>query len=545
MRRQEPCLLDSTRNYITSVSPVYIRFGPALYEIIRKFVSLRCRMVRFLFYFLPFSVPVFREMMAICLLFMLNWALMAGAELRFASYFADHMVLQKGPARAVLWGYGEPGANVTVMVYQSDNIVTKKMVQPEVFKIWKVVLIAMPQGGPYSIVVHQFYEDEVSSIVLRDIYFGDVWLCSGQSNMEMTVSQIFNASKELTQASHFPYVRVFTASLAQSEEELLDLPDIDLQWSVPTAENLGHGDFGYFSAVCWLFGRYLYETLQYPIGLVESSWGGTPVEAWSSRRALRKCGLSEDHRSFPASYPDSGPKDYSVLWNAMIHPLLNMTFQGVVWYQGEANTLMNADLYNCTFPALIEDWRETFHEGSVGQTDRSFPFGFVQLSTYRHVEVDDSFPRIRWHQTADYGYVPNKKMPNTFMAVALDLCDGSSPYGSIHPRDKQSVAYRLHLGALAVAYGKENVTFQGPYPQQVLVDAALKILNVTYSQNIQLHHMDSKVFEVCCSDPTLYKYIALQLAPPKSRPGAETVSPAVYLGCPGSATQVEVIARLF
>ncbi|XP_077161221.1 sialate O-acetylesterase isoform X2 [Paroedura picta] len=421
------------------------------------------------------------------------------------------MVLQKGPAGAVLWGYGEPGANVTAMIYKWDNVVMKKMVQGEVSRIWKVVLSAMPQGGPYSIVVRQVYKDDVSNITLRDVYFGDVWLCSGQSNMQMTVSQIFNASKELAQASNFPYVRVFAASLALSEEELLDLPDIDLQWSVPTAENLGHGDFSYFSAVCWLFGRYLYETLQYPIGLVAASWGGTPVEAWSSQRALRKCGLSEDNKSFPASYLDSGPVKYSVLWNAMIHPLLNMTLRGVVWYQGEKNTLMNTDLYNCTFPALIADWRESFHEGSVGQTEQNFPFGFVQLSTYLRVGVDDSFPRIRWHQTADYGYVPNKKMPNTFMAVALDLCDASSPYGSIHPRDKQSVAYRLHLGALAVAYGKHNLTFQGPFPEQVQVDVALKVLNVTYSQSIQLHHMDSKIFEVCCSDPALCKWNAIPI----------------------------------
>lgn len=443
-------------------------------------------------------------MMAVCLLFILTWALMAGAELRFASYFADHMVLQKDPACAVLWGYGEPGANLMVTVYDGHSIVMKKMVQAEVFRIWKVVLTAMPQGGPYSIVVHQLYEDEVSNITLQDVYFGDVWLCSGQSNMEMTVSQIFNASKELAQASRFPYVRVFAASLAQSEEELLDLPEIDLQWSVPTAENLGHGDFSYFSAVCWLFGSYLYETLQYPIGLVESSWGGTPVEAWSSQRALQKCGLSKDHRSF------SGPREYSVLWNAMIHPLLNMTLQGVIWYQGEANALMNTDLYNCTFPALIEDWRETFHEGSDGQTEQNFPFGFVQLSTANQ-DINDSFPRIRWHQTADYGYVPNKEMPNTFMAVALDLCDDSSPYGSIHPRDKQSVAYRLYLGALAVAYGKDNLTFQGPYPQEVLVDVDFKILNVTYNQNIQLHHLDSKIFEVCCSDPGLCEWNAIPI----------------------------------
>ncbi|XP_054853840.1 sialate O-acetylesterase [Eublepharis macularius] len=446
-------------------------------------------------------------MMVACLLFVLMWALMAGAELRFASYFADHMVLQKGPACAVLWGYGDPGANLTVKVYQGEHTVMKQTVQAdEVLRIWKAVLSPMAQGGPYSIEVYQFYKEEVTNITLQDVYFGDVWLCSGQSNMEMTVSQIFNASKELAEASRFPYVRVFAASLAQSEEELLDLPGIDLQWSVPTAENLGHGDFSYFSAVCWLFGRYLYEMLQYPIGLVESSWGGTPIEAWSSQKALRSCGLSEDHRRVPVSYPNSGPKAFSVLWNAMIHPLLNMTLQGVIWYQGEANTLMDTDLYNCTFPALIEDWRKAFHDGSVGQTEQSFPFGFVQVSTYHRVGVDDSFPRIRWHQTADYGYVPNKKMPNTFMAVALDLCDASSPYGSIHPRDKQSVAYRLHLGALAVAYGKDNLTFQGPFPQQVQVDVALKLLNVTYNQNIQLHHMDSKIFEVCCSDLALCKW---------------------------------------
>ncbi|XP_048368636.1 sialate O-acetylesterase isoform X4 [Sphaerodactylus townsendi] len=368
-------------------------------------------MVRFLvprtilIYFLALDLPVLREIMAVCLLFLLTWVLMADARFRFASYFADHMVLQKGPACAVLWGYGEAGANLTVVVYQGNKIVMEKKAQADVFQIWKAVLNPMPQGGPHTIEVHQFYKGKDSNITLQDVYFGDVWLCSGQSNMEMTVAQIFNASKELAEASRFPYVRVFAASLAMSEEELRDLPDIDLQWSLPTA--------------------------------------------------------------------------------------------------GEANTLMNTDLYNCTFPALIEDWRKAFHEGSVGQTDRYFPFGFVQLSTESHEDVSDSFPRVRWHQTADYGYVPNKKMPNTFMAVALDLCDSSSPYGSIHPRDKQTVAYRLHLGALAMAYGKDNLTFQGPYPQQVQVDVALKVLNVTYNQNIQLDHMDSKVFEVCCSDPAL------------------------------------------
>ncbi|KAG6926449.1 sialic acid acetylesterase [Chelydra serpentina] len=189
----------------------------------------------------------------------------------------------------------------------------------------------------------------------------------------------------------------------------------------------------------------------------------------------------------------------SVLWDAMIHPLLNMSLTGVIWYQGESNAFTNTDLYNCTFPALIADWRRAFHAGSDGQTRPLFPFGFVQLSTFRRQRQDDRFPRIRWHQTADYGYAPNKRMPNTFMAVALDLCDEHSPYGSIHPRDKQNVAYRLHLGARAVAYGEKGLVFQGPYPTKVVVDGARALVNVTYGQELLLLLMHDRVFEVCCS----------------------------------------------
>ncbi|XP_044293531.1 sialate O-acetylesterase isoform X2 [Varanus komodoensis] len=408
------------------------------------------------------------------------------------------MVLQKEPSQAVIWGYGDSGANIMVTASMGHKFVKKMAEVQGGYKVWRVVLSPMAAGGPYVIHVQQYNKEKVSNVTLNDIYFGDVWLCSGQSNMEMTVSQIYNASQELAEASHYPLVRVFAASLVQSEKELEDLADITLQWSVPTAKNLGHGDFSYFSAVCWLFGRYLFEKLKYPIGLVESSWGGTPVEAWSSKRALNECGISEPTERMSSSYLNAGPKEGSVLWNAMIHPLLNMTIKGVIWYQGEANTLMNTDLYNCTFPALIDDWRKAFHEGSDGQTKEDFPFGFVQLCTNQRVEVNDHFPRIRWHQTADYGYVPNKRMPNTFMAVSIDLGDDGSPYGSIHPRDKQTVAYRLLLGALAIAYEEKSIVFQGPYPQKVQVDRAHAAINVTYEEQVVLRHMNNKTFEVCC-----------------------------------------------
>ncbi|NWI66870.1 SIAE acetylesterase, partial [Todus mexicanus] len=432
----------------------------------------------------------------------------------FASYYGDHMVLQKEPAGAVLWGSGELGATVTVALTGDSGLIMKKTTRVKgPSRTWATVLDPMNQGGPYTLTATQGSEN----VTLRDVYFGDVWLCSGQSNMAMTVLQIANASQELAAAARYPYVRLFAVAPARSDTELRDLERVDLPWSVPTAESLGHGNFTYFSAVCWLLGRSLYEARRYPIGLVEAAWGGTPIEAWSSRRALQACGLLEDVGSpsfrlrlvfcIPLSPPLpssaslhlSGPQTPSVLWNAMIHPLLNMTLRGVAWYQGEANAFLHTDQYNCTFPALIADWRQAFHAGSAGQTEPLLPFGFVQLSTYRRQSPDDSFARLRWHQTADLGVVPNARMPNTFMAVAMDLGDEHSPYGSIHPRDKQNVAHRLQLGARAVAYGEKNLVFQGPYPSRAILEVTKRLLNITYSQELVYRQRDAQLFEVTCS----------------------------------------------
>lgn len=452
----------------------------------------------------------------------------AGIGFRFASYIDNYMVLQKEPSGAVIWGFGTAGATVTVTLCQGQETIMKKVTSVKgPSNTWMVVLDPMKPGGPFEVMAQQTLETTNLTLRVHDVLFGDVWLCSGQSNMQMTVLQIFNASKELSDTAAYQSVRIFSVSLTQAEEELADLDGVDLSWSKPTAGNLGHGNFTYMSAVCWLFGRYLYDTLQYPIGLVSSSWGGTPIEVWSSRRALKACGVpntrdervlqpeikpmrngceSEESscpfRRFVPCDPVAGPATHSVLWNAMIHPLQNMTLKGVVWYQGENNANYNRDLYACMFPALIADWRQTFHSGSQGQTERFFPFGFVQLSSYLLMKSSDyGFPEIRWHQTADFGSVPNPKMPNTFMAVAMDLCDRDSPFGSIHPRDKQTVAYRLHLGARAVAYGEKNLTFQGPLPKKIELLARNELLNLTYDQEIQVQRKDNKTFEIsCCSD---------------------------------------------
>ncbi|XP_076591174.1 sialate O-acetylesterase isoform X1 [Chaetodon auriga] len=399
-------------------------------------------------------------------------------NLRFASYYGDHMVLQRSPERAVLWGYGPDGAQVNVSL--SGPIKQKTSLVVTVTKgIWRVMLDPVEAGGPYNVTAAA----QSSRATLTDVLFGDVWLCGGQSNMYFKTSQIFNASEELALAAKYPHVRTFMAALNLSETELIDLIQVELPWSVPTARDVAE-----FSAVCWLFGRYMYENLKYPIGLVESCWGGTPVEAWSSSRALQQCRLELSNVS---------PKDRnSVLWNAMIHPLLNMTIKGAIWYQGEANADYHQEKYNCSFPAMIDDWRTAFHHGSGGQTAHDFPFGFVQLSTYKKGSTDDGFPNIRWHQTADTGFVPNPRMQKTFMAVALDLPDETSPYGTIHPRDKQDVAYRLTLGARAVAYDEKDVPFLGPFPNQIL--SGPMYVNITYDQTVSVTP-SKDIFEICCS----------------------------------------------
>ncbi|XP_022055368.1 sialate O-acetylesterase isoform X2 [Acanthochromis polyacanthus] len=403
--------------------------------------------------------------------------LRADGNLSFASYYGDHMVLQKSPDRAVLWGFGPENEQVTVFL---SGPVTQKTLVTVTGGIWRVTLDPVDAGGPYNVTASSWG----SKATLTDVLFGDVWLCGGQSNMFFKMSEIFNASEELALSANYPHVRPFMVALKRSEIELLDLIQVELPWFEPTATALRE-----FSAVCWLFGRYMHDKLKYPIGLVESCWGGTPVEAWSSTRALQKCGLEKTE--------DVDIESNSVLWNSMIHPLLNMTIRGAIWYQGEANAVYHQDNYNCSFPAMIDDWRMAFHHGSGGQTALDFPFGFVQLSTNKKYSTDNGFPNIRWHQTADTGFVPNPRMKKTFMAVALDLPDETSPYGTIHPRDKQDVAYRLTLGARAVADDERDVTFLGPFPSQIASNQMY--VHVTYDQKISVTPSHD-IFEICCSE---------------------------------------------
>ncbi|KAK7480718.1 hypothetical protein BaRGS_00028086, partial [Batillaria attramentaria] len=343
---------------------------------------------------------------------------------------------------------------------------------------WKVLLDAEASAGPFTISAYT----ETATITLHDVLFGD----------------IFNGTEEMKKASQYHQIRVFTADRQFSKQPLTDLKAVAEMWSLPSNDSLGH-TWQYFSAVCWLYGKYLYEHFGVPVGLIDTVWGGTPVEAWMSKDALAKCGLTP--QGFDAAVGGAG--DNGELWNAMVHPFLPMTIYGVIWDQGEsdAGPVSKRNNYNCTFPAMIDDWRGKFSNTSGGQTNATFPFGFVQIGAkFKDATVSSGFPDIRWQQTADYGYVPNPRMKNVFMAVSVDLPDFTSPYAPVHTRDKQDVAYRLFLGGLSVAYGVPTL-FQGPLPIKMTQLADSLVLDYGTTWTLQVLQREGFEFELIPNMP--------------------------------------------
>ncbi|XP_041350889.1 sialate O-acetylesterase-like [Gigantopelta aegis] len=396
------------------------------------------------------------------------------------------MVLQRGPQKAIIWGTADTvGERVTVTIHGHGHVTTHVTKHPSKSGgIWKVKLPAITAHGPFTVLA----KSSEGEATLHDVLFGDVWVCSGQSNMEFSMYNIFNASAEMATASSFKNIRIFKAKKSQSPTPYQDLSSIAIQWSLPTKRSLPN-----FSAVCMLYAEYLYPHLNYPIGLVDTDWGGTPIEAWSSPEALNAC--SHIHKR--------GPFVHTVLWNAMVSPLLPMTIYGAIWYQGESNAHVEAEAnrYACKFPEMINDWRKRFNEASLGETRADFPFGFVQLAANSdNLANFGAFPALRWAQTAKYGFVPNKIMPNTFMSVAMDLPDPHAPYGTIHPRDKQDVARRLVLSGLSVAYGIKGIDSQGPFPTAFTAHKVHHTLHIEYDNgNIPIDVRNNTGFEVCCS----------------------------------------------
>jgi len=332
---------------------------------------------------------------------------------RFANYYQDHMVLQRAPQRAVVWGYSDT-SNSPITLTMNGRVYTTNAAD----QIWSVTLDAQSEEGPFDIHVNQpLTNGTVVTITLHDILFGDVWICSGQSNMQFSVYEMLNATIEIDNAGKYPKVRFMTTQHNQSETLEEELLGITLNWTIASPDSVGSN---FTSAVCWLYGRMIHQALGgRPMGLVHTSWGATEIEFWAPKQALQACNVTNDLGIIVNN---------SVLYNAMIHPLTRMVIKGAIWYQGEDNIRVHTALYPCMFSKMIETWRSVWHERTKSLTDPNFPFGFVQLSTKtKDPDTIGGFPWVRWHQTFDVGHVPNDVVQNVFMASAMDLRDDDAP----------------------------------------------------------------------------------------------------------------------
>jgi sialate O-acetylesterase len=371
------------------------------------------------------------------------------ADVRLPHVFGNQMVLQRDlPVR--FWGTAEPGEKVTVTVEKNQASATADSKGK-----WQVELPAMSASGkPVAMKVAG-----KNTIELHDVLVGEVWVCSGQSNMQMAVAGVNNATKEIADSTHLQ-IRLFTVPMKASAQPL---EDIDAYW-----KQCNPSSVPYFSAVAYFFGRSLHEQLGVPIGLIDTSWGGTRIEPWtppvgfSSVPAVTSI-LTNLQKDESAKKPTAGKKKNkwdqgqgipTRLYNGMINPIVPFAIRGAIWYQGESNN-GEGMLYFEKMKALIAGWRSVWNEGD-------FPFYYVQLAPFNYGPGNPTALAKIWEaQTAALS------IPDTGMAVINDV----SNIKDIHPKDKQDVGKRLALWALAKNYGKQ-IVYSGPLYKSMSIDGS-------------------------------------------------------------------------
>lgn len=352
-------------------------------------------------------------------LMLIMLATVAVAAVAPASIFTDNAVLQRGISVPV-WGTANDGEKVTVRFQKQEVSTTAKDGK------WMVRLAPLKAGGPFTL--------KINDIEFKNILVGEVWICSGQSNMAWTVNNTTTGPVDIARSEN-PDIRLFTVPLKAS---YTPLTNIESQWVTcePATTKT-------FSAVGYYFGRALQKALDVPVGLINTSWGGTFAEAWTSLEGFKAMPEFASWVADEYTQKADGPNHASVLYNAMINPLVPYAFRGAIWYQGESNA-GRAFTYRTLFPGMIKSWRDAWGQGD-------FPFLFVQLAPY--MKIEDAPQDSAWAELREAQLLTLKASPKTGMAVITDVGNPND----IHPRDKEPVGARLALAARKIAYGQDIV----------------------------------------------------------------------------------------
>lgn len=399
--------------------------------------------------------------------------LSAKQALELSSIFTDHMVLQRDRAIPI-WGTANPGTVIRVQLSGKTREATADQDGR-----WRVDLGPLPAGGPLEMRVWS----DGAVINLTDILIGEVWVASGQSNMQWPLWKTNDAKPEVA-AADWPEIRLITLPRRPTPKPKQEFKSSGWQACTPQVAKD-------FSAVAYFFGRELHKEYDVPIGLISTNFGGTPMEAWTSYEALAsrptfakdaeiaKSASSLEKFEGEAKLNRNRPTG---LYNGMVHPLIPYGIQGVIWYQGEANAKRKPEHYRELSELMITDWRTRWDQGD-------FPFLLVQLAGFRKTATTWPFLREAQLQTI-------QTVSSTGMAVATDIGDPKD----IHPRNKQEVGKRLALAARAIAYG-EDIVYSGPIYREIQADGdRVRIQFDHVGGGLMARDGELKGFEVAAQD---------------------------------------------
>lgn len=394
------------------------------------------------------------------------------AKVTLPGIFSNNMVLQRND-NVKIWGQS---SNKTVSVTTSWNNKKYKATTDNT-QNWSVTVATPGAGGPYSITFN-----DGDKLTIQNVLIGEVWVCSGQSNMDMPVKGFKNQptlnSADILLEADNPQIRLIkyertVSRTAQPENK-------STFWQISNPQTAAD-----FSAVAYQYAQILQRKLNVPVGVIMSTWGGTRIESWMTENSLK---------SFPeikvaeVSDPKKiGPNDPTVLFNGMINPIVGYGIKGVIWYQGESNRV-NSERYEEMMVSMVNEWRNLWN--------RDLAFYYVQIAPYQYADKPLAGALIREAQLK-----ASKRIPNSGMAVTTDI--GTANY--IHPPDKTTVSKRLALQALANTYGLKGLPFASPVYKSMSTDK--NVINITFDHaenGLSSFGKELSVFEIAGDDRVFY-----------------------------------------
>jgi len=377
------------------------------------------------------------------------------------------MVMQQN-SEVKLWGWGKPMEKIKVSTSWSKD--TLETVTSNNAK-WEVVIKTPKAGGPYTIKIEGY-----NSVLIDDILMGEVWLLSGQSNMEWKTSfGINNIGEEVKNADNNE-IRFFSVTLKTSSTKCIDVSG---QWLKCSPESMND-----FSAIGYFFGKKLNNTLKIPVGLISSNWGGTPIETWiPEKEILASNELTESAQKVP--YFPWAPNMPGCVYNAMIEPIMPFPLKGVLWYQGEAN-VDNVETYTQSLETLVSSWRKGF--------ESNFSFYYAQIAPYMHYATEAGV-KVREAQRRALASIPNSGM-----VVLSDIGDTLD----IHPRNKIDAGERFADLALNKSYGVNEFSMSGPLFKDFTIKGAEVEVVFDYAEGLHCDESELKYFELAGEDGTWY-----------------------------------------